>query len=99
MTCLSFGDFSEKLHRDVGKEVYTNNIDILFTIGESAKYIADEAQNLGFKKENIFLFNDKDLLLNNLKDFIQNGDVVLFKASNGMQLYKIVENLKIELKK
>ena len=91
--CLNFGEFSEKLHRDVGLEVYKNNIDMLFTIGKYAKYIAEEAEKLGFNKENVFIFDDKTLLLQKLKENLQDGDVVLFKASNGMHLFEVVEQL------
>ena len=93
---MNFGEFSEKLHREVGSEVYKNKIDKLFVIGDYAKFIADEAQKEGFNKENIFIFNDKEILLNNLKNNIKEGDIILFKASNGMKLFEIVENLKEE---
>ncbi len=53
---LELGDFSEELHRKVGKSVVENNIDILITVGENAKYISDEAKKLNFN--NIFIFNN-----------------------------------------
>ena len=91
---FELGKFSEKLHRDVGKVVYENYIDKLFVIGDEAKYISEEAMRLGFNKDNIFIFDNRNNLLNNLKNYIKNGDVVLFKASNGMKLFEIVEELK-----
>lgn len=96
---FELGEFSEKLHRDVGIEINKNNIDKLFLIGENAKYIAEEAENQGYKKENILYFNDKNLLLDTLKQNLQEGDVVLVKASNGMKLFEVVENLKKDLEK
>lgn len=94
---FELGEFSEKLHREVGIEIYKNNIDQLFLIGEDAKYIAEEAVTQGYHKENILYFKDKELLLNKLKQNLQEGDIVLFKASNGMRLFEVVENLKKEL--
>ena len=91
---FELGEFSEKLHRDVGKVVYENNIDKLFVIGNAAKYISEEASKLGFNKDNIFIFDDRNNLLNKLKQYIESGDVVLFKASNGMKLFEIVDELK-----
>ena len=41
---LELGDFSEELHRKVGKEVVKNEIDILITVGEQAKIIAEEVK-------------------------------------------------------
>ena len=91
---FELGEFSEKLHRDVGIEVYKNNIDKLYLLGESAKYIAEEAINEGYNKENILYYTDKEKLTNDLKQDLQEGDIVLIKASNGMKLFKIAEALK-----
>ena len=91
---FELGKFSEKLHRDVGKVVFGNNIDTLFLIGKDAIFIAEEAQKLGFNKENIYHFDDKKQLLEKLKDYINPQDVILFKASNGMKLFEVVEELK-----
>ena len=91
---FELGKFSEKLHRDVGKVVFENNIDTLFLIGKDAIFIAEEAQKFGFNKENIYHFDDKEQLLKKLKDYINPKDVILFKASNGMKLFEVVEELK-----
>ena len=90
---FELGSFSEKLHRDVGTEVYNNNIDKLYLIGENAKYIAEEAINLGYKKENVFYCTDRKELKEKLKISLQDGDVVLIKASNGMKLFEVAEEL------
>ena len=96
---FELGEFSEKLHRDVGIEIYKNNIDKLFLIGENSKYIADEAIKRGYDKKNILYFSNKNMLLSNLKENLKEGDIVLFKASNGMKLFEVAESLKKELKK
>ena len=96
---FELGEFSEKLHRDVGIEIYKNNIDKLFLIGENSKYIAEEAIKCGYNKENILYFNDPKILLNKLKQNLEEGDIILFKASNGMKLFEVAENLKKELEK
>lgn len=91
---FELGDFSEELHRKVGKEVAKNKIDKLFVIGENSKFIADEAIKNGMEKENIIYFLDKQELLDKIKNTMVEGDVILFKASNGMKLFDIVEKLK-----
>lgn len=91
---FELGDFSEELHRKVGTEVAKNNIDVLITIGENAEYIADEAKNNGMNSENIYTFDKKDKLICFLQDFISKDDTILFKASNGMRLFDVVEKLK-----
>ena len=93
---FELGDFSEKLHREVGTEILKNKIDKLFLIGNYAKFIGKEAENEGYKKEDILYFEKKEELLKYLKQNLQKGDVVLIKASNGMKLFNIVESLKNE---
>ena len=91
---FELGEFSEELHRKVGVEIAKNKLDLLFAIGENSKYIAEEAENNGMKKENIFYFTDKEELLEKIKNTMEKGDSILFKASNGMKLFDIVEKLK-----
>lgn len=87
---LELGEFSEKLHRDVGKEVSKNNIDILITVGNEAKKIADEAIKQGLDK--VYVFDNNNEAIELLSKIKQNGDVsILIKASNGMNFSKIVE--------
>ena len=89
---LELGKYSEKLHRDVGTEVFKNNIDILITVGEEAKNIADEALKEGIDKENIYTFDKNEDAIELLNKIKKNGDVsILVKASNGMNFSKIVE--------
>ena len=91
---FELGEFSEELHRKVGAEVAKNHIDLLFAVGENSKYIAKEAENNGMGKEKIYYFNDRHELLEKLKNTMEKGDSILFKASNGMKLFEIVEKLK-----
>ena len=88
---FELGEYAEKLHRLVGEEVYKNNIDILVCAGGNAKLIADEALKNGMKKENIHYFEEKDKILKVLKNVVKPGDVVLFKASNGMKFYELAD--------
>ncbi len=96
---FELGDFSEKLHREVGTEIYKNKIDKLYLVGNYAKFIGDEAKKEGYAKENILYFENKEDLLKDLKSNLQNGDVVLIKASNGMRLFEVAEILEKEFNK
>ncbi len=91
---FELGEFSEELHRKVGKVVAKNKIDLLFTIGEDAKYIAEEAENSGMEKKKIIHFNIREELIEKLKNIMEKGDSILFKASNGMKLFEIVQEIK-----
>ena len=89
---LELGEFSQELHRKVGKEVEKNKIDILITVGCLAKDIADEAKKQGTKE--VFSFNTNTECINNLKEIIRAGDAVLLKASNRMNFGEISEFIK-----
>ena len=93
---FELGNFSEELHRKVGEEVANNKIDLLFTIGNDAKFIAKEAESKGINKDNIYYFNQRQELVEKLKNTMKKGDSILFKASNGMKLFEIVQELKNE---
>ncbi|MBR4350748.1 MAG: UDP-N-acetylmuramoyl-tripeptide--D-alanyl-D-alanine ligase [Bacilli bacterium] len=84
---LELGEFEEDIHREVGK--YANGkIDVLITIGNLSKFINEE-----FNGEK-YHFDSKQDAMNDLKDIIKNGDVILVKASQGMKLLEIVEFLR-----
>ena len=88
---FELGEYSEELHRKVGKEVVKNNIDVLICTGENAKYIIEEVK----KDSNIethFMHNNEEIV-ENLSQKLRKGDVVLVKASNGMKFFEICQKL------
>ena len=94
---FELGEFSKDLHEKVGKEVQKNNIDILFCTGDYAKFIASRAELSGMKKENVYYFKDKEEIVFKLKELMLPNDVILFKASNAVKLFEIVEKLKKQI--
>lgn len=90
---LELGEYSQKLHEQVGKEVYQNKTDILMCSGEKAEYIAKKAKEMGMSEENIYYFEDKEKMANKLREIMKQGDVILLKASNGMRFFDIVERM------
>ena len=90
---LEVGEYDEELHRKVGTEVVKQKIDILVCYGKSAKYIVDQAKNEGMNEQNIYYFDDKTKILELLKKEIKQGDVLLFKASNGMKFFDLATEI------
>ena len=86
---LELGSYAEDLHRKVGEEFNKNNIDVLVTVGELAKNI----NNVVNTKENYHFENNKEAE-SFLNKELKQGDVALFKASNGMKFFEIIEKLK-----
>jgi len=91
---LELGEFSEELHRKVGVEVKNNNIDILFTVGELSKFIADEAEKLGVKE--VYSFETNHKCIEKMQEIIKKEDGILLKASNRMNFEEISKYLQGE---
>ena len=89
---LELGEFSEELHRKVGEVIEDNKIDILICAGQNAKYIYEGAVKAG-KTENVHYFEEKQEAFEFLKSIMKPDDAVIFKASNGMKFYDLVEEL------
>ncbi len=89
---LELGVFSKEAHKGIGK-IVAGIADILITVGQSAKIIAEEAKKSGFKENNIFIFNSADEALKSIDAIIQKNDIVLIKASRAIGLNKIVDYL------
>ena len=88
---LELGSFSEQAHRMVGEYAANCGVDILYTVGNESKYMADSALKAGLS--NVQNFTDKAKLAEILVNELQKGDTILFKASRGMKLEEIFENI------
>lgn len=84
---LELDEYSKELHNEVGK--YTDDVDILITVGKEAKYIADTS-----KSKEIISFDNNTDVINYLKEILTSGDIILVKASNGMKFIDIVNAIK-----
>ena len=83
------GVFTEKAHRLIGN-LAGEKAEYLFTVGPAAKFIADSAFNQ-MPRENIMSFDSSEEAGEYLKNFIQDGDIVLVKGSRAMAMEKVVE--------
>ena len=86
---FELGDISEKVHREIGAYVFENGFEVLITLGELGKFIAEGAKDAGMEK--IFMTDSHEDAAKILRGILQHDDVVLFKASHGMHMEKIIE--------
>ena len=91
---LELGKFSKELHEKVGKIVQENKIDILITVGKEAENIANSAVKFGMNKKNIFKFDNNLNAIEKIKQLMNDNDIILVKASNGMNFKEIVEEIR-----
>ncbi len=93
---LELGNESPALHRSVGVHVAKKKIDRLFTLGLGGHQIAVGARQKGMHADQVFRNLDvKDLqgVADALKETLQSGDVVLFKASRAVGLEGVIHIL------
>jgi UDP-N-acetylmuramoyl-tripeptide--D-alanyl-D-alanine ligase len=67
--------------------------DVLFTLGVRARKIAETAVEFGLHEKNVFQHDDVAKAGRELQNYIQPGDVILIKASQGIRAEKIVEEI------
>ncbi len=96
---LELGDFTEDLHRQVGKFVYENKIDKLVTVGNNSEFIAKEAKSCGMNEENIYVCKTNNDASKVCDLIIKENSAILIKASRGMKLEEIVNYIEKLLNK
>ncbi|MEW6712348.1 MAG: UDP-N-acetylmuramoyl-tripeptide--D-alanyl-D-alanine ligase [Candidatus Riflebacteria bacterium] len=87
------GEMSAQLHREIGALAAELFPDVLLTVGEEAKHIAQAASEN--KKQNFIISSVStcDEAVPILKENLKPGATVLFKASRGMHFEKIVRKI------
>ncbi len=89
---LELGDFEERGHRMVGARA-AEVADELVTVGERARWIADEARHAGLPPEAVVSLADAAQATEHLRRRVRNGDIVLIKGSRGMRMDETVAAL------
>ncbi|HWE01512.1 MAG TPA: UDP-N-acetylmuramoyl-tripeptide--D-alanyl-D-alanine ligase [Tepidisphaeraceae bacterium] len=81
------GTQADQFHRDVGAQVAASGkIDLLICVGEHAKRIAESAIQAGFAAERVRGYDNSATAAAGTPDLLQEGDLILLKASRGIQL-------------
>ncbi len=88
---LELGKKAETYHREIGKMLNEESIQYVFTYGELAKIVAEEARK-NYHAGKVQSFDNKAEIAGEVLKVITKKDVVLLKGSRGMALEKIVQN-------
>ena len=89
---LELGQYTIEAHEAVG-QLAAKTFNLLITVGSRAKFIADAAKKRGMAEEKIKSFDSVDEAGMEILSLLKSGDLVLIKASRGIQLDKIVNQL------
>lgn len=87
------GSLAELAHFQIGESVGRADIQVLVTVGERARRIAEGARAEGMAGDMVFACKTVDEALELLDDMVEREDVVLVKASRVMGLERIVEGI------
>jgi UDP-N-acetylmuramoyl-tripeptide--D-alanyl-D-alanine ligase len=89
------GDAHDTGHRSVG-EVAAGIVDLLVVVGSGARLIEDGARAAGLEPRAICRVESREEALDALRPRLREGDVVLVKASRGVELDLLVDALVAE---
>jgi UDP-N-acetylmuramoyl-tripeptide--D-alanyl-D-alanine ligase len=92
---LELGFWAEKLHRDLGEYVAGAGIDVLVGVRGMSQPMVEEARRAGLSNHAAFFFDQPEEAGAFLRDFIRQGDTILFKGSRGTHVERalaVLEN-------
>jgi UDP-N-acetylmuramoyl-tripeptide--D-alanyl-D-alanine ligase len=90
---LELGQSAEPLHRDIGKYVAAQGIDVLLGIRGAARFTVEEAVRAGLSDSAAYFFEDPAAAGDFLRGFIHKGDALLFKGSRGVRVELALERV------
>ena len=89
---LNIGKYAIEAHETVGEKA-EKSADLLFTIGDRAKFFAEGARNNGMPADKISKFSNAKEAALALRQEIKEGDLVLIDGSKEMNMIDIVKEI------
>lgn len=89
---LELGAYEREGHHEVGRYA-AHLLDVLVTVGERGRLIAEAAREAGFDDGRLYTVSDNERALAVLEETIKSGDAILVKGSRSMAMEEIVEAL------
>lgn len=90
---FELGSSEKEGHLAVGNSAVQVGVNQLITVGQRAGYIARGAIDSGLAVDKVHSFPDKMQAGEYLRHILQKDDTIVFKASRGMQLETMIEDL------
>lgn len=88
---MELGRYSVPSHKKVGEEA-ANVVDLLLTVGVRSRATAESARaKIG--KERVHVYEDSRTAGRELKEIIQDGDVILVKGSQAVRMERVIERI------
>lgn len=90
---FELGEKSSEFHYMIGEYVASKDIQELICIGEDSKYMYEGALEKSKEALKLRYFKTQDEFLRKCKEILQDGDIILVKASRGMKLENTVDEI------
>lgn len=94
---LELGKDSKMMHDQIGQYAAKKQVQKLFCFGKSADIIAEAAIKNGVRAENVFVCldtGDAEIMARMISGALDDGDILLVKASRGIAAENVIEHLK-----
>jgi murE/murF fusion protein len=90
---LELGPWALQAHEEIGRLAADCGLAYLVTVGQSAEWIAGAAIGAGMDRSRVFAVANAAQAAATLRSVVGTGDFVLLKASRGMKLEKLLEEV------
>lgn len=87
---LELGDISEATHREIGRTVASHQVDLLLGFGNDMAFACEEALAAG---KDARFFSERTKLEDEIRKEITPKDIILFKASHGINIGATMDRL------
>lgn len=92
---LEIGQYATEAHKQVGKRA-AEVVDLLFCVGERARFITEGAAKGGLSSDSILGFCESKEAGKPLQEALKEGDVILVKGSRAMKMEEVVREIMAE---
>ncbi len=83
---LELGEEAERLHEEIGKVIADTGVGALFLKGDFSEAVIRGALEGGFDRERVYPAENPDMIMDQLRVLIREGDWILIKGSRKMRM-------------
>lgn len=87
---LEAGNKTLEFHLGLKEHLINNKIDLLLTVGQYMNQLSDSLEG---STVNRVKFNTIDNMVDNIKSYLEDNDLVFIKSSKGIKTYKVLNSL------
>ncbi len=88
------GKDSPKYHQAIGRDAGRSTANVIIAVGALAREVADGATTIAETSKRIYAYPTIEALETKIQTLLEPGDLVLFKASRGVRLERIMDSLR-----